>query len=191
MVATVKDSGNRRTFSSGAVRDIQEGKGRCDLLPVGVCASLMDIRQIADCLCYIDEFMHDNHDEHLYHAIREFCEYVGWDICTCLLECSIHYEDGANKYGERNWEKGIELHSFIDSGIRHLLKFVRGDVDEPHDRAFVWNMLGAIWTNKYRHDLCDIDLSEINKDADFSDDLNYSGTDQTDLIAGQMYIPKF
>lgn len=166
-MSTVKDSGNRRTFASGAVRDIQEGKGRCDLLPVGVCASLMEVGHIEDCLCYIDAFMHDNHNEHIYHAIREFCEYVGWDICTCLLECSIHYEDGANKYGERNWEKGIELHSFIDSGIRHLLKFVRGDVDEPHDRAFVWNMLGAIWTNKYRHDLCDIDLPEIEADADF------------------------
>lgn len=29
----IKDSGNRREFDSGAVRDIAEGKGRCDLLP--------------------------------------------------------------------------------------------------------------------------------------------------------------
>ena len=29
----IKDSGNRREFETGAVRDIQEGKGRCDLLP--------------------------------------------------------------------------------------------------------------------------------------------------------------
>ena len=29
----IKDSGNRRKFSSGAVRDIAEGKGRCDLMP--------------------------------------------------------------------------------------------------------------------------------------------------------------
>lgn len=29
----IKDSGNRRTFDSGAVRDIQVGKGRMDLLP--------------------------------------------------------------------------------------------------------------------------------------------------------------
>lgn len=29
----IKDSGNRREFSTGAVRDIQEGKGRMDLLP--------------------------------------------------------------------------------------------------------------------------------------------------------------
>lgn len=30
----ILDSGNRREFDSGAVRDIQEGKGRCDLLPL-------------------------------------------------------------------------------------------------------------------------------------------------------------
>lgn len=29
----IKDSGNRREFDTGAVRDIQEGKGRMDLLP--------------------------------------------------------------------------------------------------------------------------------------------------------------
>lgn len=31
----ILDSGNRRQFESGAVRDIQEGKGRMDLLPWG------------------------------------------------------------------------------------------------------------------------------------------------------------
>ena len=30
----ILDSGARREFASGAVRDIQEGKGRCDLLPL-------------------------------------------------------------------------------------------------------------------------------------------------------------
>lgn len=30
---TIKDSGKRQEFSTGAVRDIQEGKGRFDLLP--------------------------------------------------------------------------------------------------------------------------------------------------------------
>ena len=29
----IKDSGNRTEFESGFVRDIQEGKGRMDLLP--------------------------------------------------------------------------------------------------------------------------------------------------------------
>lgn len=36
----IKDSGNRREFETGAVRDIQEGKGRCDLMPW---AALMEV----------------------------------------------------------------------------------------------------------------------------------------------------
>ena len=30
----IKDSGKRRQFETGAVRDIAEGKGRCDLMPL-------------------------------------------------------------------------------------------------------------------------------------------------------------
>ena len=38
----IKDSGNRREFESGCVRDIAEGKGRCDLLPLDVICMLYD-----------------------------------------------------------------------------------------------------------------------------------------------------
>ena len=66
------------------------------------------------------------------------------------------YEDGAIKYGERNWEKGIDLHSYIDSAVRHFLKYLDGWDDEPHDRAFIWNILGAIWTLNHHLELVDI-----------------------------------
>ena len=32
----IKDSGERTQFETGAVRDMHEGKGRCDLLPMCV-----------------------------------------------------------------------------------------------------------------------------------------------------------
>ena len=35
-MSEILDSGNRREFNSGAVRDIDEEKGRCDLLPLEV-----------------------------------------------------------------------------------------------------------------------------------------------------------
>lgn len=40
LVNAIADSGNRREFDTGAVRDIQEGKGRMDLLPW---AAIMEI----------------------------------------------------------------------------------------------------------------------------------------------------
>ena len=37
----LKDSGARREFESGAVRDISEGKGRCDLLPLDIIGDIL------------------------------------------------------------------------------------------------------------------------------------------------------
>lgn len=38
----IKDNGERREFETGAVRDIAEGKGRCDLLPLKVVGEMLD-----------------------------------------------------------------------------------------------------------------------------------------------------
>lgn len=113
----VKDSGNRRTFASGAERDIQEGKGRCDLLPA--CA---------------------------------------------ILRLAKHYEAGAEKYSDRNWEKGIPVHSFIDSAIRHLMNYLDGQTDEDHLCAAAWNLMGAMWTEEKHPELQDIPARLEEKD---------------------------
>ena len=95
----LKDSGNRREFETGAVRDMQEGKGRCDLLPP-----------------------------------------------YALLRLAKHFEVGARKYDDRNWEKGIPINSFIDSAIRHILFFMAGESDEDHLCAAAWNLICAMET---------------------------------------------
>lgn len=154
----LKDSGKRREFKSGAVRDIQEGKGRCDLLPLDIIGE-----QFHDSvLALVGEYIYSGDVALLTQAVENFSilQYKDGDranrLSNTFLEVSKHYEDGCNKYGDRNWEKGIDLHCYIDSGVRHYLKHMRGDTDEPHDRAFVWNMLGAIWTQKHRPDLIDL-----------------------------------
>ena len=72
-----------------------------------------------------------------------------------LLETAKHFEQGAKKYGDYNWQKGIPVKSYIDSAVRHYLKHLRGDADERHDRAFVWNILCCIWTCKHKPELND------------------------------------
>ena len=142
----IKDSGNRTEFDSGAVRDIQEGKGRCDLLPLDVVAKMCGEDRHNPLLVCIDKFMKESNIHFLYLALDCFGDEVKWNIPTMILEVAKHFEEGAKKYGERNWQKGIPVRCYIDSGIRHYLKWSRGDNDEPHDRAFVWNMMCAIWT---------------------------------------------
>ena len=170
-MAEILDSGERREFESGAVRDVQEGKGRCDLLPLDVVATVMGMYFSTDLICnpedeviyFIYQYVVNGDLGNLFTAIRKFIDREGIHPCTAILELAKHYEDGARKYKERNWEKGIPLHCYIDSGVRHYIKHTRGDRDEPHDRAFLWNMFGAIWTHNHKPELIDLPFKDKSK----------------------------
>jgi hypothetical protein len=95
----VQDSGTRRSFDTGAVRDAQEGKGRFDLLPV--------------------------------HAITRLAK---------------HFENGAKKYGDENWRKGIPVRVYLDSALRHLFKLLGRENSEDHAAASIWNLCCFIET---------------------------------------------
>ena len=134
----IKDSGERTEFSTGAVRDMKDGKGRFDLLP-----------------------------------------WYG------IMEVSKHCEEGAKKYGEHNVDRGIPLHSLMDSASRHLAKFIAGERDEDHLRAAAWNILWALnqrtthpelndmyWTKKEEEQASSKDSSAETKSKDMP--LTYS-----------------
>ena len=135
-VPRILDAGERTEFASGAVRDTARGKGRCDLLPLDVCACLMDCDPV---LVQLQRFFYEKQRDALWVLLREVSEpafglFRG--MADMLLEVAVHFEDG-----ERNWEKGIPIARYVDSAVRHYLKWKRGDTDERHDRAFVWNIL--------------------------------------------------
>ena len=168
MTETVKDSGLRRSFGTGAVRDIAEGKGRCDLLPLDVLAKMFTLGnpvEYDEVLFQINDYIRGGDDNCLYRAAVRFMDdfpnsrgnndYADW-----MLDVAKHYEAGAAKYAERNWEKGIPLHCYIDSGVRHYLKFRAGWNDEKHDRAFLWNMLCAIWTHEHKPEMIDLPFAQ-------------------------------
>lgn len=96
---SVKDSGERREFSTGSVRDVRIGKGRYDLIPP------VALRRLAQ-----------------------------------------HYENGAIKYGDRNWEKGQPLSSYADSMLRHCQDYLGGCRSEDHLAAISWNAFAIIFT---------------------------------------------
>ncbi len=142
----IKDSGDRTQFKSGAVRDMHEGKGRCDLLPLDVVYALLPTPK-DEVICHILNFQEDGRVAHLYDLLRFHYDVLRFENTEhMLLEVAKHFEEGAKKYGDNNWRKGIPANVYVDSAIRHYLKFLRGDTDEPHDRAFCWNILCCIWT---------------------------------------------
>ena len=138
----ILDSGNRREFESGAVRDMNEEKGRCDLIPLDVAAVILGDDVIIE---NIYRFQRSGLVEHLYEALRVFVALSYGDVETMLLELAKHFAEGAKKYGEHNWQKGLPINCYIDSAVRHYLKWRRGDDDEHHDRAFCWNVVCCIW----------------------------------------------
>ena len=149
----IKDSGNRREYESGAVRDIQEGKGRCDLMPLDVVAGFFRAGcndKAARVMNKLYEYQISHSVVYLQDAVMDFMNGDCFlDANTALLEVSKHFEEGAAKYGEDNWKKGIPESSYIDSAVRHYLKWLRGDDDEQHGRAFVWNIMCLIWTHEH------------------------------------------
>lgn len=116
--SAIADSGDRTEFQTGAVRDMHEGKGRFDLLPMCV-----------------------------------------------LMRLARHYENGSKKYGDRNWEKGIPCHSFADSAMRHLVKYLDGYRDEDHLIAAIWNLCGLAWTEEKKPELMDIPARKEENNA--------------------------
>lgn len=166
-VPHILDSGDRTQFESGAVRDMRVGKGRCDLMPLDVVAELVngDDEFEDSMFWFIHRFQETDDVGYLYKSLEWFHVEYGWDVFTMLLEVSIHFEDGAKKYGDNNWRKGIPVNVFLDSALRHYIKFLRGDKDEPHDRAVCWNLMCAIWTAKHKPELDDYRVMEPTDDG--------------------------
>lgn len=81
-----------------------------------------------------------------------------------LIRISKHMEDailpdpttGRPHYPERNWEKGLPLHTMLDSALRHLAKYMAGMNDEDHLCAAATNLLMAMWTEENKPNMQDI-----------------------------------
>ena len=157
-MAELKDSGSRRGFGTGAVRDMAEGKGRCDLLPLREVAELMDNDPV---LHLFADVQATDDTAQKCRLLKDALAYLGAakparldcpnfvplfpNLSTLIIEVSKQFEDGARKYGDNNWRKGIPARCYLDSATRHYLKHLRGDHDEPHDRAACWNIICMIW----------------------------------------------
>ena len=148
---TIKDSGNRTEFETGAVRDIQQGKGRFDLMPLDIMSEVFAVEEgsIANVLKSIADFQRTGNELWLCIAIVHYSQAVHVSLPTLMLDVAKHFENGALKYGEHNWQKGIPISRYIDSATRHLMKDLAGETDEDHAAAFVWNCMCAAWTMEY------------------------------------------
>lgn len=73
-----------------------------------------------------------------------------FDLITpiALRRLALHYEGGAAKYGDRNWEKGQPLARYLDSALRHINCHQAGERDEDHLIAAAWNLFAYVHTEE-------------------------------------------
>ena len=97
----IQDSGDRRQFESGAVRDMAEGKGRCDLMPLHEVAEIFDFeddsvltgndrQEIVSCfnslsVCADEKEAHNVRYVAAKMAIYNFCRLT--NFCSKSLLC--------------------------------------------------------------------------------------------------------
>jgi hypothetical protein len=53
-------------------------------------------------------------------------------------------DEGASKYGEHNWERGMSVTVCINHAMAHYAMFLAGDRTEPHLEHAAWNAMAAI-----------------------------------------------
>jgi DNA-directed RNA polymerase subunit RPC12/RpoP len=66
---------------------------------------------------------------------------------------AIRLEQGAEKYGDHNWKKGIPVSRCISSAKRHLSQYLDGDRSEDHLAAVVCNVFFIMWYEKHKPEM--------------------------------------
>lgn len=73
-----------------------------------------------------------------------------------LRRVAHHYTNGAKKYGDRNFEKGMPWSHPLASMMRHVEAWRSGDTSEDHLAAVVWNAMALMEYEKTHPELNDI-----------------------------------
>jgi len=84
-------------------------------------------------------------------AVRDTNEGKGRpDLITpiALKRLAKHYENGAKKYGDNNWQKGIPIKRLLESALRHLNEYLYGNRAEDNIIAAAWNCFAIAHTEE-------------------------------------------
>lgn len=79
-------------------------------------------------------------------------------------------ELGAEKYPERNWEQGGKWSVNVSSCLRHMFKWMRGDVDEDHLAMAVWNLMALMYYEDRYKEGCDIPNRNYDRNGEKGED---------------------
>ena len=65
-----------------------------------------------------------------------------------LREVARTCAEGAEKYGDWNWERGMPVGDLLNHALAHVYTYLSGDRSEPHLGHAAWNLLAAIHSDE-------------------------------------------
>ena len=73
-------------------------------------------------------------------------EHVRYDLITPigLRRLAETCAEGAKKYGDVNWQRGIPASQMLNHAIRHVYLWLEGDDKEDHLAHAAWNIMGVL-----------------------------------------------
>lgn len=69
--------------------------------------------------------------------------------------------EGAKRYGDHNWLKGMPCSDVMNHCLRHLFLWMSGDTTEDHLAHSMWNVMALIHFEETRPDLMDIPTRSV------------------------------
>lgn len=143
----------------------------------------------------IDKELNDSGDRSVfgYGAMRDRGEKKGrFDLlpASAIARLAKHFQKGAEKYADRNWEKGMPIHMFFDSGLRHAFQYLDGDTSEDHLVAAAWNFMCAMWTEEHYPELVDIPTRPEYKERHQDIIVDMSGLDEKQISINDFWMGK-
>lgn len=126
-------------FESGATRNAVDC--RYDLMSVPVTAVLLGDHPVAKRFVLNLFEYYNGKDTEVVSYLAETLQVNPYDL-VYLYAQAMH--EGASKYGEGNWLKGIPESNLLNHALHHLFKFVAGDTSEDHRSHLVWNVFTLI-----------------------------------------------
>ena len=104
-------------------------------------------------------------EEYSSGALRDNSEKIKWHLVPveAMKRVAQHYTNGAKKYSDDNWKKGIPSTRFLEGALRHLQQYRLGLRDEDHLSAVVFNILGIIYNEEVNRKWHDIEEGNVKE----------------------------
>ena len=103
---------------------------------------------------------------------------------SCIRRLALIYNEGATRYGDYNWTKGLPYTNTLDHALEHLTKYLTGDRSEDHLAKVVWGMFVLMYQDDHHNIEPDVKwpLYLLSQIADIGIDTEPTKTDKSCFV---------